>query len=358
MWKSLYCREYLADLEYVCKFGPIDWASLQNRTLLISGATGLIGSFLIDALMQMNVEDHLNCNIVALSRDARKAQLRFGRWKGKSCLEILNSDVCQPVKGLWKNEVDYILHLASNTHPVAYASDPIGTIKTNILGADNLLELTVSKKARRFLLASSNEIYGENRGDTQLFEESYCGYIDCNTLRAGYPESKRCAEALVQSYRKYYGVNAVIARFTRTYGPTLLPDDSKALSQFLQNALQKEDIILKSSGNQYYSYTYVADAVTGLLTVLTAGKDGEAYNISEPSFDIRLNEIADIIAGIEGTSVCYDKPDEIEASGFSRVTVSRLANDKLCSLGWYASYPLEKGLRRTIQIIRLHDRIK
>ena len=128
-----------------------------------------------------------------------------------------------------------------------------------------MLEFAYSHHALRCVFASSNEIYGENRGDIEKFPESYCGYINCNTLRAGYPESKRCGEALCQAYIQQKGLDIVIPRLTRSYGPTLLKSDTKALSQFLRKALLGEDIVLKSAGTQYYSYLYVADSVSGLL---------------------------------------------------------------------------------------------
>ena len=123
----------------------------------------------------------------------------------------------------------------------------------------------------RFLLAFSNEMYGENRGDVEFYDEDYCGYIKCNTLRAGYPESKRCSEALCQAYKQQKGLDVVIARLTRSYGPTMNMSDTKAVSQFIKRGVAGEDIILKSEGTQYFSYTYMSDAVSGLLWVLLTG---------------------------------------------------------------------------------------
>lgn len=165
--------------------------------------------------------------------------------------------------------------LASNTHPKQYAEDPIGTIMTNIYGCDNLLKLAVEKKAR-FLLASSVEIYGQ--GTAIPMNEEYCGYIDCNLARSGYNEAKRTCEALTQSYRSVFGVNAVIARFARVFGADK-KHDTKAMSQFMDKAVLGEDIILKSKGQQRYSYCYIADAVSGLLKLLLDGQDGEALSV-------------------------------------------------------------------------------
>jgi len=266
-------------------------------------------------------------------------------------LQILEGDVNQDINSLLPEKVDFVLHLASNTHPVAYASDPIGTILTNIVGTRNMLEAAASLGARRFLFASSNEIYGENRGDKELFDESYLGYIDCNSLRAGYPESKRCGEALCQAYLRQKGLDIVIARLTRSFGPSLLPSDTKAMSQFLRNGAAKQDIVLKSKGDQVYSYTYAADAVTGLLTVLLKGEKGEAYNVAEESFDIPLKEIACIIAEEAGTKVVFDLPDEVEAAGFSKATKARLDGSKLRALGWRAQYSLREGISRTLRCL-------
>ncbi|MBQ8007619.1 MAG: NAD-dependent epimerase/dehydratase family protein, partial [Lachnospiraceae bacterium] len=261
-------------------------------------------------------------------------------------------DVKEPLASDSIEKVDYILHLASNTHPMQYSTDPIGTITTNIIGLQNLLDFAVDHNATRFAFASSNEIYGENRGDVEFFDESYCGYINSNTMRAGYPESKRCGEALCQAYISQKGLDIVIPRLTRTYGPTMLMSDTKAISQFIKKGVAGEDIVLKSAGTQYYSYQYVADSVSGLLTILLDGNCGEAYNIAEESSDIMLKDLAAIIAGVNGRDVVFEIPDAVEAAGYSTATKARLDGSKLMALGWKPKYDMRSGLERTISILK------
>lgn len=263
----------------------------------------------------------------------------------------MQHDVNKAMDCIQCNHVNYVLHLASNTHPMAYSTDPIGTITTNIMGVYNMLEFADRVHAERMAFVSSNEIYGENRGDVEKFDEKYLGYIDCNTMRAGYPESKRCGEALCQAYIAQKGLDVVIPRLTRSYGPTLLDSDTKALSQFLKKGLAHEDIVLKSAGTQYYSYTYVADAVAGLFIVLLCGEKGEAYNISDKASDIMLKDLAAIIAKASGTKVVFDVPDAVEAAGYSTATKARLDNRKITELGFKARYDIETGISRTLKIM-------
>lgn len=311
----------------------------------------MIGSLLVDAILYKNGKDGLNCKVIALGRSAEKGRKRFSYAWNSPLFQFVECDINKASTMSEDIRADYVLHLASNTHPVAYATDPIGTITANIIGTQNMLDLAVRCNANRFLFASSNEIYGENRGDTELFDESYCGYIDCNTLRAGYPESKRCGEALCQAYKKQKGMEVVIARLTRSFGPTLQLTDTKALTQFLKNGLSKENIILKSAGTQYYSYTYAVDAVTGLLTVLLKGENGSAYNVADQSCDIQLKDLAKMIADIAGTQVIFDLPDAIEAAGFSKATKARLNGNKLKGLGWEVAYSLKAGIERTLLVL-------
>lgn len=342
---------YREDVKRVAEMS-LPWDKFQNAAVLISGATGLIGSFLIDVLMWRNIYKKANCRIFALGRSMEKARKRFSYYMDSPFFRFISHDINEPLMGKTDDTIDYVLHLASNTHPMAYATDPIGTIATNIIGLKNMLDFSVQHHAKRFAFASSNEIYGENRGDQELFDEHYCGYIDCNTLRAGYPESKRCGEALCQAYLKQKGLDVVIPRFTRSYGPTMLESDTKAISQFIKKAVAEEDIVLKSAGNQYYSYTYMADAVSGLLTVLLLGQTGEAYNIADQGSDITLKDLAAIIANIAGTKVIFEIPNSTEKAGYSKATKARLNNQKISQLGWNAFDNLQTGLKKTIEVIK------
>lgn len=346
--------QYESDVAYVAHL-EFPWEKLQDKSFLITGASGLIGSFLIDVLMYNNLNRKLNCRIYAVGRNIEKAKMKFGSYWDMDSFKFISHDINQPLDIDGVDVIDYVLHMASNTHPVAYSTDPIGTVTANIIGTNNLLDFAVKKHAVRFAFASSNEIYGENRGDVEFFDEDYCGYINSNTMRAGYPESKRCGEALCQAYKKQKNLDVVIPRFTRSYGPTMLESDTKAISQFILKAIKKQDIILKSAGTQYYSYTYVADAVSGLLTVMLKGTNGEAYNIADESSDIMLKDLAHILADLAGRKVIFELPDEIEKAGYSTATKARLDGSKIKKLGWKPKYNIQQGLQQTVEILKSLD---
>lgn len=341
--KRLYKEDLLAVLD-----SNIEWDKLVNKRILITGASGMIGSFLVDLLMQRNKEFHSDIYIYALGRNEESAKIRFEPYFKDDNFQFVKHDINYELQEI--GDIDYIIHAASNTHPVAYSNDPIGTMTTNIFGTYNLLKYASNHPVERFVFLSSVEIYGENRGDVEKFDEKYCGYIDSNTLRAGYPESKRAGEALCNAFMKESNIDIVIPRLSRVYGPTLLNSDSKALSQFINNSINDEDIVLKSKGDQYYSYCYVADVASAILTILIKGKSGEAYNVSDEKSNITLKELADTIASIRNKKVIFKLPDDVEAAGFSKATKAILDNSKLKKLGWKAIYDIKEGLSRTIRV--------
>lgn len=343
---------YFEDIRKVSKQN-LPWSMLHNKVVLVTGATGLIGHFLVDTLMNLNLNYDLDCQIIAIGRNKQRALIEFSKYLSSQQFIFLTHDINNPLNNLISDKVDFVIHLASNTHPQMYATEPINTITANIIGTKNLLDFCIEHSVRRFVFASSNEIYGENRGDVDLFDEQYCGYINPNTLRAGYPESKRCGEALCQAYGVQKGIEFVIPRFTRSYGPTMLINDTKAISQFIKNGIKGENIVLKSAGLQNYSYTYVADAVSGLLYALLLGKSGEAYNIADESANVTLKSLAQKIAETAHTKVIFQEPSKLEQSGYSKATKALLDGSKLRGLGWNALYDIDTGIKRTMQILKL-----
>lgn len=323
---------------------------IHEGRILISGATGLIGSVIVDCLMQMNDEYRTHFFVTALAKGKQRAIDRLGLYFERKDFCFVACDVNEPLPEI--GNTTYIIHAASNTHPVEYSSDPIGTIKTNVVGTENLLEYGKSHQCRRFVFLSSVEIYGENRGEKDSFGEKDFGYLDCNQLRSGYPESKRLAESLCRAYEAAYGMDIVIPRLSRVYGPTMWHDDSKALAQFIKKAVQGENIVLKSEGHQYYSYIHVLDAVEAIFCILDRGKSGEAYNVSSVLSDIRLCDLAEKLAEIVGTQVVFELPDEKEKKGYSQATRAILDNTKLRGLGWKENYDINQGLRMTVRILR------
>ncbi|MBQ2936412.1 MAG: NAD-dependent epimerase/dehydratase family protein [Lachnospiraceae bacterium] len=332
---------------------PLPWEKLIGKTIMLSGATGMIGKCMIDVLMHYNetwAQQGSEIRVIALSRNEAKARERFDKYWEEKCFTYMSCDVNEMIPDC--GHVDYIVHAASNTHPLQYSQDSIGTINSNIIGTKNLLDYAVAHKAEQFCFVSSVEVYGENRGDVEKFDEKYLGYIDCNTLRAGYPESKRLGETLCNAYKQTYGLDFVIPRLSRCYGPTMLSSDTKAISQFIKKAAAGEDIVLKSEGTQKYSYSFVTDAVAGILYAVLLGESGEAYNIADKESDITLKDLAETLADIAGTKVIFDLPDEAERRGYSTATKAMLDASKLEALGWKAQVHMAEGLRCVVESIR------
>lgn len=317
---------------------------LRNVSILVTGATGLIGSCVIDVLAVANYELGANIKIYALSRNKSKLQKRFG-----ANVIAIAQDIVEPLDK--EIEYDYIIHGASNADPKSYAVQPVETILTNVLGNKNILDYCVKHSKTRMILTSSFEVYGELKGQ-DVYSENMSGIIDQTILRNGYPESKRCCELLVRSYVDEYGVNAVIARLPSVYGPTLIESDSKAHAQFIRNALNGENIVLKSKGEQKRTYCYVLDVVSALFKLLCTGKNGEIYNVSNENSTASIAEVAKTCAEIAGTKVVFELPDEVEAKGFSRSINCILDNKRLRDLGWSGKYSLREGLEETLEYLR------
>ena len=339
---------YERELEYL-KSQDTLWEKLSGRAVMISGATGMIGKCLIDLIMLRNESSQAPIRVIALSRSIEKARERFMAYINREDFQYCSCDVNKEIPEC--GEVDYIIHAASNTHPLQYAEDAIGTIASNVIGTKNLLDYAVVHGVKHFCFLSSVEIYGENKGDTEKFDEKYLGYIDCNTLRAGYPESKRLGEALCNAYHQTHGLAFSIPRLSRVYGPTMLSGDTKAISQFIKKAAAGENIILKSEGQQKFSYTFVTDAAAGILYTIRFGEPREAYNIADEESDITLKDLSSRLAELAGVQVIFQLPDEKERRGYSTATKAMLDSGKLNAIGWKARVHMTEGLACTLEML-------
>ena len=336
---------YNEDLDYV--LNSMEVALFKDKSFLITGSTGLLGVFMIDVLMRAN-KKNLNISVYAVGRNRKKAEERLGDHFNDEHFHFIEQDVRQPLPSLLR--VDYVIPLASNTHPLAYSQYPIETIDINIKGAEYALLKAVECGAT-ILYPSSVEIYGNARGE-DVFYEDYTGNLNLSTSRSCYTESKRVSEAMCQSFKEEKNVVVKIVRLSRVFGPTMLLSDSKASSQFIIKALNNENIVLKSKGEQFFSYTYVADAVCAMFHVLLHGINGFAYNISSCKCNIHLKDFAEECAKWSGKNVIFDLPTKTELMGFSVATKAILDNSKLKEIGWKEKYDIKTAIIRTLDILR------
>lgn len=332
-----------------CARQPLDWNRLNNKKILITGGTGLIGSFLADILLLRRQMYGQSLSLSLMGRNPQEFRKKWGVDE-ISGLSFVRQDICEPFAQKYGEGADYLLHLASNTYPAQYAGDPIGTVMTNTLGTKNVLDYGSAFGTERCVFASSVEIYGENRGDITYFTEDYCGYLDCSRLRSGYPESKRAGEAICQAYIEAKGMDIVIPRIGRVYGPGMQTSDNRAISQFIKAAAEGRDIVLKSSGSQRYSFLYAADAAMAILYLLLNGENGGAYNVAGEDSGKTLKDIALLCADYAGTRVVQEVASLTK--GYSGAEKGLMDTGKLNTIGWKSLYSLQDGICSAIDILR------
>lgn len=337
---------YRQDLEAIARL-PLPWEKLAGARILITGAAGLIGTVLTDALRYVSREAGLGLTVCPTGRSAGRLRERFG--PAAPGLEPQILDVTQPLPGgvRW----DWILHAASPAHPLAFSRDPVGTLLSNVEGVRNLLEHGARTGLVRLLFVSSGEVYGQNDALTQGFGEEDYGYVDVLAPRACYPMGKRAAETLCAAYAAQYGLDTVIARPCHTLGPTQTAGDSRASAQFLREAAAGRPIVLKSRGEAVRSYLYGADCAAGILTVLLRGEGGRAYNVAGPE-TVSIARLAQAAARAGGTEVVFDLPSEAEKAGYSPNRQGVLRGERLMALGWEPRLTIEEAVERSVALLQ------
>lgn len=341
---------YRSEIESIVSANNIDWKKLDGKSVLVTGATGLIGTALVDTLMYLNLHKNISVNVYTLDINKEAVDIRFGEYKDNDNFHFVQFDISKPLP---EGELyNYIIHAAGNANPVLYAKDPVGTMTSNFFGTYNLLEYGRQHGLERMLYVSSGEVYGEHGDGVVIFDEDYSGYVNPMLPRACYPSAKRASETMCASFTAQYGIETVVVRPCHVYGPTQTPRDSRAVAEFIRNGVNGENIIMKSTGTQVRTLCYVMDAAAAFFTVLLCGESGNAYNISDDQFEISIRDLAETVSDVSGTKVIMELPDDVQKSGFTTISRGVLSSAKLKALGWNCQNDIYTGIKKTIRIMK------
>lgn len=336
----------------------LSWDTLAGSTILVAGANGMIPSYVVYTLLGLNDMSGADIKVLALVRNEAKARRVFGNVLERGDLELLVQDVTEPLK--MDGPVDYIFHGASAARPSQHKTAPTATIRANLTGTFNLLDLAVEKGSKGFVLMSSSEVYGKVSGVDKISEKDY-GWLDSLDPRSCYSEGKRAAETICASYSSQYGIRCCIPRFAHIYGPGLSLDDGRVQADFAANVFRGENIVMKSDGNSQRAYTYVSDAVAGMFYVLIKGDEGcTAYNIADSQNIITIRRLAEAFIASrpeKELSLIIDIP-EGTAGMYNPAAFIGLDDSRIRSLGWAPHVDIDEGTRRMISYYEEQERIR
>lgn len=331
----------------------IDFTIFNNKTVLITGANGMLPSYMVYTLLQANIEKKLNIKVLALVRNRNKAERIFRDFLFDSHLEFLVQDVVSPIND--SLEIDYIIHAASQASPKYYASDPVGTLKANVIGTQNMLEYAKKHKIEGFLLFSSGGVYGAIDDSGKGITENIYGPINPLNISSCYFESKRMAECMSVCYSYQYGIPVKIVRVFHTLGPTINIDDGRAFSDFCKSIITNKDIVLTSDGTNSRVFCYISDAIKAYFLVLIKGKVGEAYNVGGTTNEIKIKDLANLLVNLypeKKLSVKFNicPPSELQISKMCNPRKHGFPNvEKIRALGWQESKDITETFKRTIE---------
>jgi nucleoside-diphosphate-sugar epimerase len=340
-----------ADLELITKSYDIPWVELKDKTVLITGASGFLATYMIKTLLYLNTS-LLNVRIIAICRNRDRFQKTFGEYLNSDNIEFIEQDICQPLQ--IERPVDFIIHAASQASPKYYESDPVGTLSANTIATMQLLEFAKISNVKGFLYFSSSEVYGEVK--IIPTKETDFGYLDPMAIRSCYAESKRMGENMCVAWSHQHGVPTKIARPFHTYGPGMKLDDGRVYADFVASVVKGNDIEVKSDGLARRSFCYLADAVAGFWIVLFKGGNAQAYNVGNPEGEISIRDLANLVAGLsleKKINVTFKQRDSSEGYTASPVSITCPDISKIKALGWKPITSLKDGFSKTIESYKL-----
>lgn len=329
----------------------LDWQILKGKTVYISGAYGMIASYIVYFLCYISEYKGININIIAQGKSLEKAKARFGELLQKDYFHFTCEDICKEIT--YEGRIDYIIHAAGPANPRLYATYPVEVTEPNILGTNYLLKLAKEKDAEGFLVFSSGDVYGKVDEPDRIDEETI-GIVNQLDDHSCYSESKRMAETLAYCYYREYNVPIKILRIGHTYGPTLdIENDPRVFSSFLACLLKNKNIEMLSDGLSKRPFCYLADAVAAYFTVLFKGKNGEAYNICNSCEFISMKELANIVAGLdENKQINVVYKNRTKNDGYVENIVNKDNNPsdgKLKKLGFEYHFSTKEGMKRVYE---------
>lgn len=338
-------RTLQADLEHMAQAPERE--ALRGQSVLITGATGLVGSLLVRALACMNRLWNTEIRILACVRNPEKAEAVFGPLLRRGDVTPVIWDVTKPA--VLEEGVDYILHTASVTASKTFVQKPVETLLTAIDGTRNVLELAREKQVRGMVYVSSMEAYGITDPALDRVREENLGYIDPLKVRSSYSEGKRACECLCAAYGAEYGVPVKIARLAQTFGPGVGSADNRLFAQLVRSCMAGEDIVLHTAGRSMGNYCYTADTVRALLMLLVRGEKGQAYTVTNESTAMEIRQVAQLVSDtLTGgkTKIVFDIPADALVYGYAPDVTMHLSGEKLRKLGWKPEVDLPEMFRR------------
>lgn len=319
----------------------IKWELLKDKTFLITGASGMVGQYIVFSLLKLNQIKKYNIKVIALCHNKQKSEKIFSKYLHEENLTIIAQDIEDKI--VYDEKVDYIVHAASPANPIRYSTNPVGTILANTLGTNNTLELARKNKAK-YCYISTMEIYGKLATNSDITEEEY-GAIDSINVRSCYPESKKMGENLCIAYREQYGVDVRIIRLAHTYGPGMSIDDPRVQCEFMKKVINDENVILKSDGSTRRTYTYISDAVSGIFFAILNGTD-IVYNDANKDAVVSIKELAELIIKSKENAKSELLFEIQEQKGWTNVPPKIMNCNRLETLGWEPRITPEEGIKR------------